>query len=622
MRDGEMPRDTGLALIFVVVVVCLAAQAVRLLLPLAYDVRESAGIWAAALLAIAVFASPLTAPLLDGVGGPGHAMAATALSTALLRLAAQVIHPVSVWLAATLAALALVALTMVVAHLRRMSPAGMLPVGIVVGLLLDGAVNASFGTWDPVWRSGWTPLSLAIIMVGLVAASASGAIRLAARSIPTPAWSLMALGPFLALECLWLTNPAAADATAGVSLVWGTATMVGATVVSLVVLDWGRAWSTVGAAAAGAVLAIAAWLLSSVTGPLAIILVFVAQPAAVLLMAVALAPGNGEGTVWSSAIAMATGTVVFAVVVFTYQIAIQFPLPFSRSAMPALAALALAGSGVGRRVRGTVLARPPRWVPLVAVGALVVPIGLFLTQEALPVGPAPATVRLMDWNIHSGVDDDGQLRPDAVADTIRAAGADVVVLQEVPRGWLINGGLDLAELLRRDLRMPYAWAAAADPQFGNLILSRLPIEDVSTGMLPYGAGPQHRSYVLVRVGTEAGPLTVVGAHLENKPGTSTRANQILAILAAVRGMPRTIVAGDLNMQPDDADRSLFVGAGAISAQDVTGNGARSTARSPNFPGDRPDWIWGTADLAFTGFAIQDSDVSDHLPLAVTVGPRP
>ncbi len=348
MRDGQTPRDTGLALIFVVMVVCLVAQAIRLLLPLAYDVRESAGIWAAAVLAIAVFASPLAVPLLDGVGGPGYAMAATALITALLRLVAQVLHPVPVWLAALLAAFALVAFTMVVTHLRRMSPAGMLPAGVVVGLLLDASLNASFDTWDPVWRGGWTPLSLAIVMVVLVAASAPGAVGLVTRSIPAPAWSLAALGPFLVLESLWLTNPAAADATAGVSLVWGTATIVGATVVSLVVLGWGKAWSTVGVAVAGVVLAITVWLLSSVTGPLAIILVFFAQLAAVLLMAAALAPGDGQSTRWKSAVAMAAGTLVFAMLVFIYQIAIQFPLPFPRSAMPVLAAVTLAGSGFGR----------------------------------------------------------------------------------------------------------------------------------------------------------------------------------------------------------------------------------------------------------------------------------
>ena len=82
--------------------------------------------------------------------------------------------------------------------------------------------------------------------------------------------------------------------------------------------------------------------------------------------------------------------------------------------------------------------------------------------------------------------------------------------------------------------MSYAWAPAADDQFGNLVLSHLPIEDVS-GHLPYG-GPQHRSYV--RVVLEVSPgrtLTVVGTHLQDGDRPATNAAQIRTLLRAWSG---------------------------------------------------------------------------------------
>jgi endonuclease/exonuclease/phosphatase family metal-dependent hydrolase len=225
----------------------------------------------------------------------------------------------------------------------------------------------------------------------------------------------------------------------------------------------------------------------------------------------------------------------------------------------------------------------------------------------------------MDWNIHSAMNGSGQLDPEAIAREAERRDPDVLILREVPRGWAISGSFDMAEWLLARLDMPYRWAAAADGQFGNLVLSRLPIRSVRSALLPYGAGPQHRSYLLVELDAGGGrTATVVGTHLENKEGTPTRANQIGTILRTVKGRLSTVIAGDMNMQPGDADVALFTQAGFASAQDATGHGSESTARDPNFPGDRPDWIFGASEVTFADFQIVRNEASDHLPLVVTV----
>jgi endonuclease/exonuclease/phosphatase (EEP) superfamily protein YafD len=56
----------------------------------------------------------------------------------------------------------------------------------------------------------------------------------------------------------------------------------------------------------------------------------------------------------------------------------------------------------------------------------------------------------------------------------------------------------------------------------------------------------------------------------------------------------------------------------VSVQDAVGDPGASTAREPEFPGNRVDWIWVSDDLTPSDFAIVPNRASDHLPLVVTV----
>ena len=165
--------------------------------------------------------------------------------------------------------------------------------------------------------------------------------------------------------------------------------------------------------------------------------------------------------------------------------------------------------------------------------------------------------------------------------------------------------------------MTYRFASAADGQFGNVILSRRALIRAQAVSLTRVNGAMHRSYLLVSIDLGGGrSMTVVDAHLEGSdPDHRLQTQQLLA---GWGGAAHTVVAGDMNMQPDDPDVPLFETAGFVSAQDQAGMGAIATASRPKFPGDRVDWIFGTADLSFSSFLVGSSDASDHLPLAVTV----
>jgi endonuclease/exonuclease/phosphatase family metal-dependent hydrolase len=209
---------------------------------------------------------------------------------------------------------------------------------------------------------------------------------------------------------------------------------------------------------------------------------------------------------------------------------------------------------------------------------------------------------------------------------IRHSGAHVVVLQEVPRGWPGAGGLDLAAWLERRLDAEAVWSPAGDRQFGNLILTSLPVLDTETESLPQAGGSMDRSYASVTVRlTDGEPATIATTHLEgDTDAAKTRLAQLDEVLTAVGEAPRpdhAVLAGDFNAEPDSAEIDTVLESGFSSAQDEAGDPGRLTHLDPP---RRVDWIFGAQAVAFEDFHIlgtgdlEAAGASDHLPLTTTV----
>ncbi|MCU0804842.1 MAG: endonuclease/exonuclease/phosphatase family protein [Burkholderiales bacterium] len=140
-------------------------------------------------------------------------------------------------------------------------------------------------------------------------------------------------------------------------------------------------------------------------------------------------------------------------------------------------------------------------------------------------------MRVVTWNIQWCRGVDGFVDADRIAETARALGDfDVLCLQEVARNYPElpgSGGEDQFDLLAR--RMP-GFAAVAGfavdtlspegtrRQFGNLVLSRLPVLQAFRHTLPWPADPSvptmQRVAVEVVLATPTGPLRVSTTHLE------------------------------------------------------------------------------------------------------------
>jgi endonuclease/exonuclease/phosphatase family metal-dependent hydrolase len=201
-------------------------------------------------------------------------------------------------------------------------------------------------------------------------------------------------------------------------------------------------------------------------------------------------------------------------------------------------------------------------------------------------------IRIVTWNVQCGRGADGVLDLDRIATTIRAlADADVICLQELARhdpemddG---AGGDQAAFFNARFFRHEPFFGAALDRagsthsrrhQFGNMILSRLPVLEIATRPLPQPAEPgiKHMRRVAIEavVAAPGGPLRITTTHLEFFARTQ-RAAQVEALRAlhseACANMARpplpvekgtyrfvlrpaeAVLCGDFNFEVDDPE---------------------------------------------------------------------
>jgi len=612
--------------------VALGLQAIRVLFTLLFGVRETRGIVFAAGIAVVVFLAPFGASVLRRALGAGSATGLSICALAVGVIWMQLAAAIELWLAAATTVGALWSWTLLLhaSRARSASDGSAFGVGALIGLGIDTAVHAAFLTWDPLWRT--EPAAIATTSAVVAAALASlpatiGAVGSETRELPFRAVApLSCLGAFMLLQLLLVQNVALVAARSGISPVDASIAIVAGEVAAIVLAT--RPPAGRGALSfAGAILTAAVITLTWGDPGWLVVASATLAAAAVGPLVVAVA-GSGKGTsrpgTWRTAVAVGLGTIGFLIGAFAVQIDVVAPLPFPVEAIPVGATLLLAGAAVHSAPReglsATVGVNASRALAVATVVAgSAVSVGLAATASTPQPEVARArTVRIVSWNVHAAVDGSGQLVPDDVASTIESWTPDVVLLQEAVRGWPIAGTIDLATWLSWRLDMPIVWGPAADDGFGNLLLSSVPIDSAEVHRLVYGSGPQHRSAIVVDVAVRGSPMRIVATHLES--GTvDTRRAQIRTVLSAASGANLAIVAGDMNLQPSDAfDVAMFRRAGLRSVQDVAGQGERPTATDPVVAGDRPDWIFVTADLVVRDFSIGSSPTSDHLPLFATV----
>ena len=637
-------RTTVMETAFLALTVVFGLQLLRVLLTgLVFYIRDSldAGSIAPGAYALVLFLLAFLAPTLGRLLGPRRSLALTAGGLALMRLAEQLAPwpAVDLGLSTVGTALFLLFIPTYIGHLRTRGDAGIQPFayGLLLGMAADTAIKGGFGTLDLAWQPRGPADGITVVMVALhlvllwsvlrEKGSGPGGDGGFLRSAP-----LIALGPILFLELLLYQNIGQQTALIGWDQAHVFAWLVLASAIGLVLATQVMARPDYGgwAAVAGLCGLFALLVIGERSGLAAAIMVLIGQAAislAVATMALTVGHRGDRPGIGGVSRASGLGMLILLVLAFLYYSNYQFDLPGGRSVIPplggAIVLLAfLFGAVRFQEYRPLPLNRVPA---LAAIILLVAPLGyLAAWDEPGPIAPPGYPVRIISYNLHQGFDVDGAMAIEELAEDIEAQDADIVALQEVSRGWVIDGSVDMLVWLSRRLDMPYVWGPAADSVWGNAVLSRYPILGARTHPMPNNSELQlERSYTVAQIDVGAqDPLVVIATHLHHvEEEGHIRMPQVLAVIEAWGGRGSSVILGDLNAEPDSREIRLLEDAGLrdsfVASGAQAGGNTGYTSRSDDLV-KRIDYIWISPDMVASGFALTDGTASDHLGLAVTL----
>ncbi|MBQ1046756.1 MULTISPECIES: endonuclease/exonuclease/phosphatase family protein [unclassified Micromonospora] len=583
--------------------------------------------------ALGWFVLALAAPALvrRAGAGPVGLLAAGVLAAARLGLTAQPGGPAQLWLACAGLLAGLVWLAAVAASVPR-------PVaGLALGLAGNAVGHALLGTEDLVWRGGVLGWSLSIVLVLAFLAASVAARREKAdggdgTSAHTPGrrtWLLC--GPALLLAGQVALAPAVWNAAAGSGSPGfpglarpGNGALPGA----LAVLLFLAAALFRAPARPARVL----WPLALLAG--SVLFVTGRLVPAYLLTAAGLGgclaltdtaadddrPGEGRRAGARRGRAAVLGMLVFAVATVAYYAAYDLGYPNGWAPVATAVLVALVAAGVPVR---PALTPPDPVLPararLAALACLTASAALAAALHAPPAPArattAPTAVRVAAYNIRMGFGLDGRLDLDALARELRDA--DVVLLSEVDRGWWLNGGHDTLGLLARRLEMPYVFAPAADPVWGDAVLSRFPARSGQTRRLTGHGAPTGAQVLGVTLDLGGRELAVVATHLQPPPGRDPveQAREVAAFAGRYAAGRPLVLGGDLNTEPADPAFAEFTGAGLVDALGP----ARPLRTSPaDDPRTQIDHVFVSPGLTATEVRAPRTEASDHLPVTLTV----
>lgn len=203
----------------------------------------------------------------------------------------------------------------------------------------------------------------------------------------------------------------------------------------------------------------------------------------------------------------------------------------------------------------TVKADRRRWLQATALLCTAGQGGLFVRSfaGAQAVVAPQKTLRVLCYNIHHGEGTDAQVNLPRQAEVIRRVQPDLVALQEVDDRTERTGRVDQTGELARLTGLQGRFARQIDYEggrYGQAILSRAPLSDISVHWLPGMPPREQRIAAAVDVTVDGQPLTFVTTHLHHQNGEfreqqAARLNTLFA-----DAQHPVILAGDLNAEPD------------------------------------------------------------------------
>lgn len=243
-------------------------------------------------------------------------------------------------------------------------------------------------------------------------------------------------------------------------------------------------------------------------------------------------------------------------------------------------------------------------------------------ERVEPQPAEPGRLRVMTYNVHGCVGMDGRLSPERVARVIARYAPHVVALQELDSGRKRSRFDDQAERLAQLLEMDFHFQAAMETgggEYGNAVLSRIPMRLVKAGPLPHPGGlvyKEPRGAMWVEVEFEGTSIQLFNTHLGLM--RSERLQQIECLLGpewvgAANGP--VVVCGDMNAGPATREYALLGG----KLRDSQPDQSKKTWFG-RYPVRLLDYIFVEGALTVERIDVPrtrlTAEASDHLPLIV------
>ena len=630
-------------IILVALTVLLGMQLIRSLIPyFTFLLRDRFG-WstlAAGLVAILIFLTAFLADPLTRFLGAVPAFFITTIAVGLTRLALQFwrYDPVGDFILASTGVIAFLLFLPITLGLSRRLGEGFglnFGLGLLLGIASDLALNGAFLSYDLSWQSGYLP---SIIIAGLVVAQFIIVGRSLNQDLPSDtadaifnqAFTWIFIGPYIFLQLLIFSNIAWVTTSTGFSftaafmllllaqLAGLTALLLPTQLFRLVVLF---------CSATSLIITVLFILSGTQTTWIVILFILLGQIALMgflIMITRSLLSGRRLRGLQNISIANGLGMLLLVIFLFAYYAVYDLSLPFSNSVIPFFAFLIimlaswpiLRESALSERVDHSLTTR----VLILMLILLVIPIVQRITwQKPEPINLSGKPVRVLNYNMHNGVDPKGHLGLEALAHVIETENADVVGLQEISRGWVINGSVDMLTWLSQRLNMTALYGPTADGQWGNAILTRMPVIEYENRPLPTADLLIKRGYMAVRLDRGNGEkVDFINTHYHHKDGEGDiRLQQSLEILGYWNERPNTIIVGDLNAEHGDSEIDIYNEAGFGDVLDLTGVEPGFTNPATD-PYRRIDYIWITPDLQASEAEIPADQASDHLAVSATV----
>ncbi|MDC0601818.1 endonuclease/exonuclease/phosphatase family protein [Aliiglaciecola sp.] len=239
-------------------------------------------------------------------------------------------------------------------------------------------------------------------------------------------------------------------------------------------------------------------------------------------------------------------------------------------------------------------------------------------------------LRVMTYNVHSCIGMDGKLSPHRIARVISQYQPDVISLQELDVGKSRSGKIDQAYAISKYLQMTFHFHPVMhveEEQYGNAILTHLPVKLVRAGNYPYQPtkpNQEPRGVIWVEIILNGKRIQVLNTHLGLT--RSERQLQVATLLgskwiSSAKERGPVILCGDFNAFPHSSVHKSILS----KLQDVQMAQASQLPRNTffgRFPTVRIDHIFVDETTKILYCDVPRSKLSrtasDHLPLVTDI----